>query len=1517
MEPRSQLTVSEIPFASEQPLTLPDHAYLVCEPPGEPYYLARIMEFLHQNNDPNAPIDAVRVNWYYRPKDIGRRVQDTRVVFASMHSDTCPLASLRGKCNIQHTANIANLETFRKQKDCFWFDKLYDRYMHRYYEVIPTGKVVNVPARVKAVLDERWKFVLIEVGRSRDLTNPSKRCIRCEQFAANQDSVDCAVCKNTYHMRCVRPPLLKKPARGFAWACAACSRKQELKLEARNTPALSESAQTPDEEVLDDEDDENQPIPEDTRESSAVPEEHPPPTAAQIAQANLWPWRYLGVHSRVEDALDYDDRIYPRASSRLGPRHQANVNVWHGRPVELVKPAEIKKKYQKPPGSKKDGKMTKETLAQIEADKDSRQKRPKWVLDEPPGYVARGEDELVEIKGKKEHTAQLTFKMPDPSKFTERGTEEPKRPENAEALVDDYMAQVRKLAGQYDVPDGSVDLLTKGIEKLQACNYDVEEALAAMRSLSKKGDLKLPDLNREEVKRFEEGVQKYGSELHLVARHVGTAKESRIVRFYYMWKKSERGRQIWGNFEGRRSKKESRRLDKTADGKVEDIADDADDSAFDNDKAVTKKRGFECKHCGTRHSRVWRRAPQTSPGTLVPADSASKNSKDKSNWLAVALCGKCAYLWRRYAIQYENIEEISKKIALAGGRAAKRKIDEELLQIHYEAHFEAGDPISLQTAAEVHKAGVEVPSSIVQYEEPPKKKAKADKDVSAAATPEVVPEKKKPAEKVPEQPLVPDPPKVKLHPCAVCHVIEVPGHALLKCRDCRLHVHGACYGVAPNAQSSPWWCDMCRNDQNTQVSTIYECLLCPVTYTHQELMEPLKVSHKKKTDREREKERLEREMVVEASKRWRHEQEAAGRPVNPREPLKRTAWNNWVHIVCALWTPEIKFANAELLDDAEGVGFIPPERYENVCKVCKEVGRKPTHQCHLPTCNATFHIGCAHQAGYIFGFDVTPVKSTRRDSVQTVKLANETGLAVPGIWCPNHPPSTNIHSMVQLTDDEITTALQLYARTYKQADTSITGTVRRAQQFAANAPVPAATLQASQRPSTTVNGVASGSGTADISNGPGRQSASPSPGVSRDEMDHNSSGPTNNKADSTTCNVKTCCTCTQTVSPKWWRVHLVGEDSGSHLAEPRPQINGFDSNQAPESSGLTNGIIKKEPRDQPGISGAPAADRKMWQCHKCHVEKKAPPSSPSQIRAPDPPASEPVQESSAQEPLPFTQSVGFAYPGQASHDPGVPPHAHPQGPPPPVNQHSPWPLGPAQWTDPILRGNPPQDAYGPPPPPPLPRTDNYQPTWAPPRDRPVGTVQYGVPPPLSAPVGLQHSPPPSGPYGMAYGVAPPPPSPQVPGGLRPASPPRNGYNHSRSGLGIGGYMARSYPDSGPGPTLDPNVYGPRPPHPSTPSWPQPPPAHPARPPSTHSHLSQIAQAASDQAGAPHHSRIASNEGTPRLSHSVNPVGGYPSPTGAGGLPRPITPGDARAEEVRAERERPGASASPSLRNLLS
>ena len=142
------------------------------------------MEFLHVNNDKTQPIDALRLNWYYRPKDIGRKINDTRQIFASMHSDISPLTALRGKCQIKHKSEAGDVDELRKIRDSFWYEKLYDRYIHRFYDVIPTSQIINVPGEVKKVLDERWKFIVVEPSRGKELTSAVKLCKRCNRYCA-------------------------------------------------------------------------------------------------------------------------------------------------------------------------------------------------------------------------------------------------------------------------------------------------------------------------------------------------------------------------------------------------------------------------------------------------------------------------------------------------------------------------------------------------------------------------------------------------------------------------------------------------------------------------------------------------------------------------------------------------------------------------------------------------------------------------------------------------------------------------------------------------------------------------------------------------------------------------------------------------------------------------------------------------------------------------------------------------------------------------------------------------------------------------------------------------------------------------------------------------------------------------------------------------------------------------------------------------------------------------------------
>ena len=161
-----------------------DFVYLVCEPPGEPYYIARLMEFIHADNDPAKPVESIRCNWIYRARDIGRKATDPRLLFASMHSEINPPTSLRGKCTVRHRDEIDDLDLFRRTKDHFYYNQMFDRYIHRYFDVVPTKQVINVPGAVKKVLDERWQFVIVESGRAKELTSAIKSCKRCTGYCA-------------------------------------------------------------------------------------------------------------------------------------------------------------------------------------------------------------------------------------------------------------------------------------------------------------------------------------------------------------------------------------------------------------------------------------------------------------------------------------------------------------------------------------------------------------------------------------------------------------------------------------------------------------------------------------------------------------------------------------------------------------------------------------------------------------------------------------------------------------------------------------------------------------------------------------------------------------------------------------------------------------------------------------------------------------------------------------------------------------------------------------------------------------------------------------------------------------------------------------------------------------------------------------------------------------------------------------------------------------------------------------
>ena len=91
------------------------------------------------------------------------------------------------------------------------------------------------------------------------------------------------------------------------------------------------------------------------------------------------------------------------------------------------------------------------------------------------------------------------------------------------------------------------------------------------------------------------------------------------------------------------------------------------------------------------------------------------------------------------------------------------------------------------------------------------------------------------------------------------------------------------------------------------------------------------------------------------------------------------------------------------------------------------------------------HVECARQHGHLLGFDVSPVKGSRRDQFNVVALNGESGTMSAVVWCKDHVPTKTIaHRMHEVVGESGQSALQLFVKNYKQADLALTGTVRKA-----------------------------------------------------------------------------------------------------------------------------------------------------------------------------------------------------------------------------------------------------------------------------------------------------------------------------------------------------------------------------------------------------------------------------------------------------------------------------------------
>ncbi|KAI9275307.1 hypothetical protein BY458DRAFT_507046 [Sporodiniella umbellata] len=758
-----------------------DHVYLAPEHLGEPYYVGRVMEFCSSFKRKGLQ---ARIAWFNRQKDvINRKSADPCLLVATMHSDINPVSSIRGKCVVTHKYYIPKdqLEDYKRKQDHFYYNQLYDRYIQRVYDVVPSETVQNIPMDTLEALKQRYQFIVVEQGKAADLTVARRLCYVCQGWCSSAASVKCAACQKSFHMTCLNPPLPRKPTKGFAWQCAFCAR-QELMATSPHSPI------TEDLDKLLDKDDSKKRQTRTTRSQITKPQpplqltgpsqpessssqpsaiklkiKHPKRTkSAETKMTNMWPFRYFGVNTNMGDILDIDDRIYPRAKSRIGPKYQANV-ADNDIPKSLsLSPVSESNSFSNHKSKPKKGKSIQRPNSKKTGEYNSIDNLSAFGSQ----YELSDRSSMIPVRGG-EDTVTCIYKPGATS--VEK--------------VNEYMGRVKRL-NNTTLMSYSSDLMDRALYEFEQNSYQTEASYLKMTQLAPEDFEHVVNWTNKEVEAFEQSIREHGHDLNYAKANVRTKSMADIVRYFYQWKKTDRYEPVYSEwtkiFKPMKKFKTSGHKKKT----YQSIKND-EDIDEESDPTIIPKHtydvSYQCMNCLTSESLIWRRSP------------ADMDRKRKV--FTEMLCDHCGVYWLKYAAS-KPISESVRKENLNNSQQNSRT----------------------STAASTSHT-----SPIIPELPEPQKRKRTDSGTKTVA--------KKAKESKPEIFL-----SFKPKECKVCLQIHQLDN-LFTCYDCGMSVHDDCYGIE-SMDKEGWVCDPCSNKLNPMASYVYECVLC--TKSADETQQPLK-----------------------------------------------------------------------------------------------------------------------------------------------------------------------------------------------------------------------------------------------------------------------------------------------------------------------------------------------------------------------------------------------------------------------------------------------------------------------------------------------------------------------------------------------------------------------------------------------------------------------------------------------------------------------------------------------------
>ena len=187
--------------------------------------------------------------------------------------------------------------------------------------------------------------------------------------------------------------------------------------------------------------------------------------------------------------------------------------------------------------------------------------------------------------------------------------------------------------------------------------------------------------------------------------------------------------------------------------------------------------------------------------------------------------------------------------------------------------------------------------------------------------------------------------------CFVCNNGHLDDNDIFyECEQCKISVHQNCYGILTN-DSENWICDACKVMSKEEAQNL-ECVLCPV-----------KGGAMKQINLPSDCEFLKNLKKIRNNEFNLEEHTYNSVCIIPKDNIFEVN-RAWVHLSCALWSPDIYFVNFAEKTNIKYVDTILYEKFMEECQVCGKRGYGPTIKCNKEDCNFRCHPECARINGY-------------------------------------------------------------------------------------------------------------------------------------------------------------------------------------------------------------------------------------------------------------------------------------------------------------------------------------------------------------------------------------------------------------------------------------------------------------------------------------------------------------------------------------------------------------------------